>query len=344
MRTRGRRFLTGILAGLALVSSLAIGSIASAHAASRHKQLHYYGANLQDVARATGVYLDGTVDPNGPWPQFAQNYCFVAVVQALVNYDYITRGLPLRYPHQSDQGPASGDPNDEQAGQILWDMDHQMIPPGGPLVPKGSGPNRRPFTLGNIAYDFGGDPRIQAFATNYEAPVGEMKYHEHIYHTDSEAATLSLAKALARYRRPVLVLANHAEHTLLVAGFWATGNPLTTPWAQIRSLAVFNPWNSAEWGQYITTGPYQQVSLDDWLNATDLPTPFGGVTTMLDLPYASNGILDPDPSIGIYQAGPGTRNPGKHHWIGNFVIIEPDRHRQSANFSFDENNRLMLQP
>ena len=175
MRPRVRNFLTGILAGLALVSSLSIGSLAWAHAASDHKQLHYYGANLQNVARATGVYLDGTVDPNGPWPQVAQNYCFVAVVQALVNYDDIMQGLPLRYPHQSDQGPASGDPNDEQVGQILWDMDHQMIPPGGPLVPVGSGPTRRPFTLGNIAYDFGGDPRIQAFATNYEALPGEMK-------------------------------------------------------------------------------------------------------------------------------------------------------------------------
>ncbi len=329
---------------LILLTGLVGENLGQAHAASRHEELHYYGANLQDVARATGVSLDGTVDPNGPWPQFAQNYCFVAVVQALVNYDDIRRELPLRYPHQSDQGPASGNPNDEHVGQILWDMDHLMIPRGGPLVLKGSGALRRPFTLGNIAYDFGGDPRIQAFATNYEAPIGEMKYHEHIYHTDAQEATVSMAKALARYRRPVLVLANHAEHTLLVAGFWATDNPLTTPQAEIRSLAVFNPWNSEAWGQYITTGPYQQVSLDDWLNATALPTPFGGITTMLNQPYASNGKLDPDPSIGIYQAGPGTKNPDQHHWIGNFVIIEPDRHWQSANFSFDENNKLMRQP
>ncbi len=35
MSRRVRRFLLGILAGLALVSSLSIGSLASAHAASR---------------------------------------------------------------------------------------------------------------------------------------------------------------------------------------------------------------------------------------------------------------------------------------------------------------------
>jgi hypothetical protein len=223
-------------------------------------------------------------------------------------------------------------------------MDHLMVPPDGPLVPRGSGQDRRPFTLGNIAYDFGGDPRIHAFATNYYTGPDEMKYHEHIYHTDALAATWGMVKALARYSRPVLVLTNHGLHTLLVAGFWATGNPLTNPHAQIHSLAVFNPWNSEVWGQYITTGPYQQVSLDDWLNATQLPTPFGGVTTLLNLPYASNGRLDPDPSIGIYQAGPGTRNPRKTHWIGNFVIIEPDMNQQSADFAFDENNQPMLEP
>jgi len=202
-----KRFLTALTASLALVSSLMIGSVASAQATSYHEQLHYYGANLQAVVQATGAHLDGNVDPNGPWPQFTPNYCFVAVVQALVNYNDIMQGRYLSYPHQSDQGPVSGNPNDAQTGQILWDMDHLMIPPGGPLVLKESGLYRRPFTLGNIAYDFGGDPRIQAFATNYEAPAGEMKYHEHIYHTNSADATLGMAKALARYSRPVLVLA-----------------------------------------------------------------------------------------------------------------------------------------
>jgi len=233
---------------------------------------------------------------------------------------------------------------DEKPDQILWDMDHLMVPEDGPLVQRGTGFKRRPFTLGNIAFDFGGDPRIQAFGTNFEAPPGEMKYHEHIYHTDAMTATSGMVKALARFSKPVLIMANHAEHTLLVAGFWATDNPLTNPDAQIRSLAVFNPWDSAQWGQYITTGSYQTVSLDDWLNATHLPTPFGGVTSLLSLPYASNGGLDPDPSIGIYQAGPGTKNPNEHHWIGNFVIVQPDMHPESANFSFDEDNELMLQP
>jgi hypothetical protein len=359
MSRRVRRFLTGMLLGLALVSPFMIGTIASAHTVWHGERLHYYGSDLEAVERATGVHPDGSVDANGPWPQRTQNYCFVAVVQALVNYQDIMQGEPLRYPHQSDQGPASGNPNDERAGQILWDMDHLMVPPDGPLVAKGSGIHRRPFTLGNIAYDFGGDPRIQAFATDYEAHADEMDndgqhaqghfddemlYHEHIYHTDAATATWGLVKALVRFRKPVLVLANHAEHTLLVAGLWATSNPLTDPDAKVRSLAVFNPWNSAAWGQYITTGPYQQVPLDDWLHATNLPTPFGGVTTMLNLPYASNGGLDPDPSIGIYQVGPGTKHPNAQHWIGNFVLIEPDTHWQSANFSFDEDNRLMLQP
>src|SRR5262249_42656653 len=154
--------------------------------------------------------------------------------------------------------------------------------------------------------------------------------HEHIYHTNATDATLDMAKALSSYKKPVVVLADSGSHALLVAGFWATGDPLTDSQAQIRSFAVFNPWNSWAWGQYITSGLYQKISLYSWLNA---PALFG-------LPYSSNGWLNPDPSIGIYQAGPGTQNPDKHHWIGNFVIVEPDTHAESADFSFDENNGL----
>lgn len=345
MKIRMRRLLITVMIGLVLVSSFVVGGLTIAHAAS--EPLVYYGADLPTVQLATGVHLDGTVDPNGPWPQYTQYYCFAAGVQAVVNYDDIMQGLPLRYPHRSDQGPLSALPQDEQVGQILWDMDHQLIPSYGPLVQKGTGVNRRPFTLGDIAYDFGGDPHVHASAINFEVPSGEKLYHEHIYHTNSMTATLGIAKTLETFKKPVLVFANHALHTLLVAGFWATGDIFANPpdpQAQIRSLAVFNPWDSATRGQYITTGPYQEVSLDAWLNATNLPTPFGGVTTLWNLPYDSNGRLDPDPSIGIYQAGHGTKNPGKTHWIGNFVAVQPDLHTETADYTFDENDTLMLKP
>src|SRR5260370_7016532 len=46
----------------------------------------------------------------------------------------------------------------------------------------------------------------------------------------------------------------------------------------------------------------------------------------------------------MYQAGPGTLNPNAHHWIGNYVIIQRDDHFVNANFTFNENDQIMLEP
>jgi len=334
----------GSLTLLMLLCSLFDGLFYPAQAAASTSYLHYYGADLHMMTLATGVDFEEpqTVDPNGPWPQRTDNYCFVAVVQAMVNYADLEAARPMRYPRQSDQGPASGDPADEVPGQILSDMDHLMIPPGGPLPIVGTGPNRRPYTLANIAYDFGGDPRTQAFATTYEAPHG-LRYHEHIYHNGPEAATLGMARALAQYEQPVIALVNHGKHSVLVAGVWATGNPATDDDARIDSLAVYNPWDQ-QLGGYLSTSYYERVSFHDWLTATALPGNPAFVHSWFSISYQSNGDLDPDPSIGIYQAGPGTSHPDAHHWIGNYVVIQPDTHRVSANFTFDEHDHLMLAP
>jgi hypothetical protein len=334
----------GSLALLILAFSLVGGLASPAQAAASTSRLHYYGADLRTMTLATGVDFEQPqkVDPNGPWPQRTDNYCFVAVVQAMVNYADLKAGLPMRYPRQSDQGPASGDPADEVPGQILYDMDHQMIPPDGPLPTIGTGQNRRPYTLANIAYDFGGDPRAQAFGTTYETLRG-LRYHEHIYHNGPEAATMGMARALARYSEPVIALVNHAKHSVLVAGVWATGNPAIERDFKIESLAVYNPWDQ-QLGPYLSQSYYVRVSYEDWLTATHLPGNPAFVHSWFALPYQSNGNLDPDPSIGIYQAGPGTSHPDAHHWIGNYVVIQRDDHPLSADFTFDEHDRLMLAP
>src|SRR5450631_3319093 len=230
----------GIVLFLLLASSFLSRNTYTAHAASVDERLTYYGANLQKMALATGINPEQptTVTPNAPWPQNASNYCFTAVVQAIVNYNDLTHGLPMRYPHQSDEGPVTGNPDDEVPGQILYDMDNFMIPHGGPLPTVSSGTTRRPYTLANIAYDFGGDPRSQAVGTAYEMRKNgfsylDSLYHQHIYHNGAAAATMGIAKALAKFSEPVIALVNHAEHSVLVTGVWMTGNPLTNPHAQI---------------------------------------------------------------------------------------------------------------
>jgi hypothetical protein len=341
-----RHMWIGLLAFLTCASSLLGVASLEAHAAAAdgNGNRTYYGTDLHKMALATGVNFEqpNTIPQGAPWPQRTNNYCFLSVVQAMVNYADLKVGLPMRYPTQSSQGPASDDPADETHGQILYDMDHYLIPPDGPLKTIGTGPNRRPYTLANIAYDFGGDPRAEATAVTYETP-GNAFYHDHIYHNGPQAATLGIAQALARYGEPVIAAVNHAEHFVIVAGVWTTGNPLTDQNVQIRALAVYNPWDQS-WGAYLSTGYYTRVSYNDWINATNLPGSPQSVHSWFGQPYQSNGDLDPDPSISRYQAGPGTLNPNAQHWIGNYVTIERDDHPVSANFSFDENDQMMLQP
>jgi hypothetical protein len=312
-------------------------------------QYTYYGADLAKMTTATGVDPNNpnAIGSNKPWPQNAGNYCFLASAQALINYNDTLHSKAVRYPTKSGQGPSSGNPNNETSGQLLYDFDHYLIPAGGPLKVSGSGTSRKPFTLANIAYDFGGDPRATAAGVDYEITKDgfstDALYHQHIYHTTAAAATMSIAKALATYNKPVIVFVNHAEHAIVVAGVWATANPATDPTAQISSLAVFNPWNQT-WGTYLSRGYYAQVSYSDWVNATNLPSPYGGTNSWYNLPYQSNGNLDPDPSIGIYQAGTGTSNPTAHHWITNFVTIQYDTHTTSADTAYDENDVAMTKP
>lgn len=338
---------------------LIVGSLIAAYAdvvantrtpsADAASPVYYYGADLSKMKVATGVDSNNpnTIGSGLPWPQNAGNYCFLASSQGVINYTDILRGEGVQYPKASGQGPSSGDAANEVPGQILYDLDHYVIPSGGPLSIRGSGTNRRPFTLANIAYDFGGDPRAIAAGVDYELTTkglsSDAQYHQHIYHNGTTAATYGIAKAVAAYNKPVIALVNHAEHAVIVAGVWATANPATNPNAQITALAVYNPWNQS-WGTYLSKGYYTKVSYSAWTSGSGLPSPYGGTNTWYRLPYESNGSIDPDPSIGIYQAGSGTANPTALHWIGNFVTVQYDGHATSADTAYNENDVAMTAP
>src|ERR1043165_8633941 len=110
----------GVLVFLMLISSTAreislSGTLSEAHAAASSQTLTYYGADLQKMTIATGVNFEqpNTISKGEPWPQRTDNYCFVSVVQTMVNYADLKEGLQIRYPTQNDQGPASGNPADE---------------------------------------------------------------------------------------------------------------------------------------------------------------------------------------------------------------------------------------
>lgn len=326
--------------------------------------LAYFGADLSangGMQKATGVASGSPkTKPSGPWPQYAGNYCFLAVVQALTNYEDWKDGIALSYPHASDEGPpapsgqpawTNGTPVGEVSPQLLWDMDTNLKPTFGTLSIIGSGQNRKPFTLANSSYDFGGDPRSQAYATWWETP-GNHFYHDYIYHNGVGGASLGLAQALATTFSdgfsPAIALVNQGEHAVVVAGVWSYGSPFVSN-PVIDSFAVYNPWNQ-DWGSFINGAYYERVSYANWTSGvSSLQGRTGQNTYWWAKTYNSNGGSDPDPHIGIYQAGCDidgcTSNPNAHHWITNYVAVERDTiTAYNANYTIDENGNVMQSP
>lgn len=333
--------------------------------AAQASSLAYYGADLSaggGMEKATGVSSSNrfTQPNNAPWPQRAGNYCFLAVAQALINYEYWkTNHSLIKYAHQSDQGPPppnpsqpwlNGTPTGEQSPQLLWYMDTYLKPTFGTLTIKGSGQNRRPFTLANSSYDFGGDPRAQTVVVAALAPANH-DYHQHIFHTGVTYATYKLAASVtATYSdggaSPTIALVNQGKHAVVVAGVWSYGSVLQNSSNKIDSFAIYNPWNES-WGSYINGAYYERVSYANWTQGQSTKNgPFGpGNAYWWKLPYSSNGGIDPDPSIGIYQAGSGTKNPSAHHWIGYYVIIQRDTHNDNnPDNCYNEKAQLMTGP
>lgn len=315
----------------------------------------YYGADLAKMKVATGVdATNPTATPvNGPWPQNAHNYCFLAGVQALVNYADLTSGQTIAYPVQNSQGPASGNPADEVQGQILYAMDHDadMQLTSGTLDmrtnPETGLPS--PFTRANSSHDYGGDPRAQAVAAYNLSPSGYY-YHQHIYHNGVDAAAHSLAIAVTAPHggpgtsQPALAFVDKAYHVVVVAGVYADSDPSTNPNAIIQSFVVYNPWNQS-WLNYLGGNYFNVIPYDDWVgNNPQLRY------SWWKFPYKPNEVSDPDPYTGVYQAGTdpykgNTDNPTLHHWIDQYVTIEADSSNYGpADNAIDENGNIMHAP
>lgn len=312
----------------------------------------YYGADISTnggMAVATGVQTTNNRPSNGPWPQFTTNYCFVAAVQAIANYEYWAQGAAIPFPHQNNQGPADDNPSHATSGangtawQILYDMDNYLRPTFGTITPTGSGSTRRPFTLADISRDFGGDPRAHAVAARLETP-DQHYYHQYIYHSGSgiAVATYGLARGVATTfwdgASPEIAIVDHALHSVVIAGVWADANPALVSNANIDSFAVYNPWDNANFSPFLNGAYYARVSYAAWTSPTNAVVWWGQ-------PYNSNNGDDPDPIIGIYQAGPGTSHPNATHWIGNWVSIQRDNDAtDNADAAIDENGNVMTGP
>jgi hypothetical protein len=307
----------------------------------------YYGADISTnggMAKATGVQPStSSVPPAGsPWPQNASNYCFLAAVQAIANYQWWVYSGSIPYPNQSSQGNSSGKVADAKSPQILWQMQQSnFIPIGGPANPYN-------FTKSNSSGDYGGDPRTQvAGAFRLTPPL--HYYHQYIYHQGngdtSNGATYGLAKGVAFSHSngpsPEIAIVDHGLHSVVVAGVWSYGNPSSISDAGLMAFAVYNPWNQ-NWNTYLSGSYYSQVSVSDWISSSPSDVSAKSHGVWWGKPYDSNSGSDPDPNIWIYKE-PNSSYP--HHWISYYVSIQRDDDASdSFEYCHDENGNVMNHP
>jgi len=361
-----RRLVYSGAALLVITLTVWIGAVRQVPSAYADPPLFYFGAD-----RGTGMSLASGVStsnayPSHTWPQAAGNYCFLADVQAMIRYSWWHAGSDITtgfWYNRADQGPptystAHGNPQLETQNQLLYEMDYYMVANFGPAPdprPTMSSPNRRPFTMADSSHDFGGDPRAATYAI-WDETTAPRFYHNYIYHNGVSGATAGFAYALTAYQEPVMEFVDGGLHSIVVAGVWAYHNPITYFPQTPESLAIYNSWDQTNWGSYLNGAYYSRVSYTDWstryygsgfwwAHGYDWDHTNGGYSN-----YA-NGGLDPDPYMGIYQAGTDpvtgiqTSHPNSTHWVGNYVSIERDGHGDySPNYTYNESDVAMGGP
>ncbi len=226
------------------------------------------------------------------WPQINSNYCGIATVALIA--DYLNPSAPVS---QSYIQGLINDPNStSEWGQPSW------IP--------GVGPG---FTA-DIAQDFGTDPRSIAYGLT--AVMG-TQYHAIVDTNGATDTTYHIVRDILTYRQPISVFVDHGQHSVIVSGVDASGDPIANP-GSITAIHVWDPGvpnNSA-----IQKNMEETVPLSTWLSGyTDL---WG--SDYFKFPYSDNVYqghpLDPDPGVGPYTFVPSLYN---HLWVGHYVYVAP---------------------
>ncbi len=233
------------------------------------------------------------------WPQIYGNYCGIATVALIA--DYLNPSAPVS---QSYIKNLISDPSStSEWGQPTW------IP--------GVGPG---FTA-DIAQDFGTDPRSIAYGLT--AVMG-TQYHAIVDTNGATDTTYHIAQDIIIYRQPISVFVDHGQHSVIVSGVDATGDPIANP-GSITAIHVWDPGvpnNSA-----IQKNMEEIVPIKTWLSGyTDL---WG--SDYFKFPYSDNMYqgypMDPDPGVGPYTFVPSLYN---HLWVGHYVYVAPKGYVDAA--------------
>jgi hypothetical protein len=312
--TRLAFVLISIAGGLLSIALIHATSQASCSTCGANFAGTFYGAQESKVNQAIG----GTI-----WPQTSSNACAIADVVAVVNYDYLTHGLGLRFPNGAEQGYIAQ--GNQTYGASEWGHATPTNAMGG---------------ITNIAPDFGNDPRSVAFdIKKYEWST--IQHHDWIYrwqfaHTtapsfaqQAKEATTLVARALGYWTAPVVVFINGGLHSVVMTGVWSTNNPDTNFPADIQGLVYRDSEGNA-------TTSRQEISLSTWISG-NYSNPFG-TYSLWSLYYGDRyavggmkNIYDPDPTVGVYT--PTSSDP--HHWYLGFTWVTRDSTHTDATLNAD---------
>ena len=263
----------------------------------------FYGAYDSLMNKAIGGNI---------WPQGTSRACAVADVVAVVNYDFLRKGYPLRFTNNG--GQMTVEKNNQTTGASQWGYAKPTNAWGG---------------ITNIAPDFGNDPRSVAYDINHYDLHGSY-IHNYIYrwqfaHTtepsftlQAQEATTLVVRELQNWKEPTVVFINGGLHSVLVTGAWSTNNPDANFPANVTGLVYRDSEGNA-------TTSRQEISIGTWLRGGYV-SPFG-VYSLWSLYYGDRyavgdmkNTYDPEPTVGIYT--PTADNP--HHWYRGFTWVEHD--------------------
>lgn len=229
------------------------------------------------------------------WPQKSNTWCGIATVALIA--DFIHPNSPVI---QDDVVNAMNSP----AGQSDWG-----VPQIDYSVAWGPGVNA------DISRDFGTDPRSLAEGLTL---VTGYRYHVIVDTGDARDATYHIVRALMASGQPISVFVDHGQHSIIVSGVDATGDPLPDL-SNVTGIHVWDPGGAMAL-EGIQDAQYVDVPKDLWLSGVI----WWSGSDYLKYPYSANNDngheLDPDPAVGPYTYIPGNFN---HLWVGHYVFISP---------------------
>ncbi|HEU4785727.1 MAG TPA: hypothetical protein VFS83_20470 [Ktedonobacterales bacterium] len=283
----------------------------------------FYAASSRAVTA-----ISGTI-----WPQRTSNACGISDAIALVNYEYLQIGHPLRFPNSSSQ--ITVERGNQTTGASQWGYARPTNAWGG---------------ITNIAPDFGTDPRSVAYDVRHYT-WSALAFHDAIYRwqfahatqpsfkTQALEATTLMARSMATYHTPIIAFINGGLHSVVITGIWSSNNPLTHFPAGLQGLVFRDPLGNS-------TTSRQEINVSSWIGG-NYASPWG-IYSLWSRYYGDRytvgdmrNAYDPEPTVGLYK--PSSAYP--HHWYLGFTWVARDGNTgDSVDLAINAYTKKVIRP